>query len=720
MEKIELIVTHQAEAALAAPWSATFGMAGGTIGRAGQNKLVLPDADAEVARVHAMVRLDSDQAYIANLCERRGIKVGTAELQPGQEVPLSPGAEIFIGPYRLQARRPGDASAAAPSATKQIAPTQPVWPVPSLAPMVQAGPPPRSAEAQEPGRGSEKEVLENPPTMPVSALSDLPNPWADIPFIVGGEPGVPEIAQHGSRANVAPYPSPPEADNPFAALGGVDSFPEPAPMQKQAFDPALKQDNAPPSASTNPFAPSAADATARSHSPSGGEHRPLLIPDDFNPFAVESQATRMQQDAWSGDLPARDLAEVAKVEAGGLLQALPDVGRFAGELDDPSHTGLPQQLDPRMELNPLKLFREPGEITSTAVEDHGTAKAASELEQIFSMPRKVAANAATPTAAGLTDASVTAQKHSPAVSELPSGVVVPGLQPAQGLDLSLFGAPLAGVSDLGIADNATEALPVGLASPEAQALSRSEALQSPLQAAPWQPSPHASQDSGRQDAQGRPAISPAASRVASSAEGPHATPHALAAAFLEGAGISSGRVQVEVTPDFMRSFGEALRVAVQGTIDLLAARSEVKREFRADVTVIASGANNPLKFLPTAEGVMLQLAGQTFPGFMRPVEAMKEAHDDLAVHQMALMSGIRAAYTEAVARLGPDEIERTASASGFLSSISAVHRKAALWDDYRQRYEAVRRHAEDDLTGFSGQTFVTAYEAAAASAKESL
>lgn len=217
--------------------------------------------------------------------------------------------------------------------------------------------------------------------------------------------------------------------------------------------------------------------------------------------------------------------------------------------------------------------------------------------------------------------------------------------------------------------------------------------------------------------------SPSAST--STAAAPRASVHttiasseALAAAFLQGAGIEPSKAHVTITPDFMHAFGEALRVAVQGSIDLLSARSEIKREFRADVTIIASGANNPLKFLPTAEGVMLQLIGQTFPGFMKPVPAMKEAYKDLAVHQIALMAGIRAAYAEAVASLSPAELEKNAAvASSLLTKISSVHRKAALWDDFRQRYDSVRRHAEDDLMAFSGKTFVNAYEAAAQSAE---
>ena len=193
---------------------------------------------------------------------------------------------------------------------------------------------------------------------------------------------------------------------------------------------------------------------------------------------------------------------------------------------------------------------------------------------------------------------------------------------------------------------------------------------------------------------------------------------ALIDAFLEGSGLAPGRVQADISPEFMRTFGEAFRVAVQGTMDLLAARSEIKREFRADVTIIAPRANNPLKFLPNADGVMMQLVGQSFPGFMKPVPSMKEAYFDLQVHQLALMAGIRAAYSEALARFDPVELEKRSTAEpGLIKRFSPHAQKAALWDEYKSSFSAMRRHAEDDLQAFSGQTFVAAYEAAAEAAR---
>ncbi len=101
MDKVELRVIRHADEAVDRLWTAVFGVAGGTIGRGGQNKLVLSDSDAGVARVHAMVRIESEAAFIANLCERRSIFVAGAEVRSGEEVRLSVGDEVCIGPYVL-------------------------------------------------------------------------------------------------------------------------------------------------------------------------------------------------------------------------------------------------------------------------------------------------------------------------------------------------------------------------------------------------------------------------------------------------------------------------------------------------------------------------------------------------------------------------------------------------------------------------------------------
>ncbi|MBU1354443.1 MAG: type VI secretion system-associated FHA domain protein TagH [Gammaproteobacteria bacterium] len=715
MDKIELVVTHQTGIPVDHVWSAVFGMAGGTIGRAGQNKLVLPDADAAVARVHAMVRLDSDHAYIANLCERRSVLVNGLQVLAGQEVPLVPGAEIGIGPYQLITNLPGEARREAPFQNANLA----------------------NAVAAR---------LSSPPTVPLPApasglipqtsttalnLASLPNPWADIPSIVGGESYLPELTNPRPQDEHRQDDYLP-SDNPFAILGRVDTPTQPLSATHQARDDKaagdlLDSDTAvepaiPREVTDNAFAQNA--RAARSMRLQSSEHRAMVIPDDFDPFAADPKEISSTRDAWTGDLVAKSLEEVAQLKHDELLQSLPKTSQFAGEMDNAAHTGLPKQLDPSIELNPLKLFREPGETIYADTADHGMSRG-SDLTQVFSMPREVR-NGLHAEPEGLKHLSA------PQDSITTTPAFEAGLQPTQGLDLGLFeGTPANTTADLAVLDGYAEKTP-GLDAPHLQT---STAWSESHHESTNQQSEYLALPADQVNDRGLTATehttaatdrdAPAPSTIATeSLPGRNeARPcaQALAEAFLDGAGIAPDRVALSITPEFMRTFGEAIRIAVQGSIDLLSARAEIKREFRADVTIIASGANNPLKFLPTAEGVMLQLTGQTFPGFMKPVPAMQEAYNDLAVHQLALMAGIRAAYAEATARLSPAELEMSASkTTGFLTKVSALHRKAALWEDYQQRYESIRRHAEDDLMAFSGKTFVEAYENAAQTAGESL
>ncbi len=616
MDKIEIRVESFNGDAVTKPWSAVFGLAGGTIGRGGQNKLVLPDNDAHVARVHAMVRLETDKALIANLCERRAIEVGGQELPSGQETVLAMGAQLRIGPYVLRALRPGTP-----------------WQV-ADAPAAAAAPPPAAATAA------------------AAALDE----------------------------------------NPFAFIGRVEA---PPPRAAAAPAPRASQPSAPPGA--------------------------LLIPDDFDPFARDAEQERRDKDPWAGGLPMQNLAAMAPVRDE-LLRSLPAIDRVdqPSPLDHAAVKGLPASLDPQVELDPMRLFDSaptlPGLPPEAARLLHG-----SELGQALRLPQEAvmpsAAAAAMAPAMPPVMPPATPPVMAPAPAPPPAPLQAAGLNRVEGLDLTMFDRAPTPMPARG----AEPALP-----PDATIFSHIDADLSstqlmPMRAAVPAPSqlptlavvaPDLDLDLDGPAPSAAPAAAPPAALAAATAAA--ADLQALMQAFIEGIGLPPERVQTELTPEFMQRIGQAFRSAIQGTMDLLHARSEIKREFRADVTIMANRANNPLKFLPDADGVMMQMFGQTFPGFMRPVPAMQEAYRDLRVHQLALMAGIRAAYAEALTRFDPAELERQAGEpGGLLGRLGRNRHKAALWDDYKQRYAEIRRNAEDDLEAFSGRTFVKAYDAAA-------
>ena len=186
---------------------------------------------------------------------------------------------------------------------------------------------------------------------------------------------------------------------------------------------------------------------------------------------------------------------------------------------------------------------------------------------------------------------------------------------------------------------------------------------------------------------------------------------ALLAAFARGIGLPGLSPAGGMTPEFMEHIGGMLREAVQGTVELLIARAATKREVRADVTMIVSKNNNPLKFSPDVDFALMQLLVPPGSGFMPPTEAMRDAYDDLRAHQIGFVAGLRAALASVLNRFTPAELETRLTTRTLLDSVLPANRKAKLWDLYEQRYSEISREAEDDFHSLFGREFLKAYEA---------
>ncbi|MGJ7495230.1 type VI secretion system-associated FHA domain protein TagH [Variovorax sp. RT4R15] len=184
----------------------------------------------------------------------------------------------------------------------------------------------------------------------------------------------------------------------------------------------------------------------------------------------------------------------------------------------------------------------------------------------------------------------------------------------------------------------------------------------------------------------------------------------LLAAFLRGLG-SQHQPPEALTPGLMERIGVILRSSTEGTLQLLLTRQEFKREVRAEVTMIASQANNPLKFSPTVEVALAHLLGPGVRGFMPPEAAMRDAYNDLRAHQFGVMVGMRAALAHVIERFAPDELEKKIAAKSALDSLFAANRKARLWDQFVALYGGIASEAEDDFHSLFGKAFLEAYEA---------
>jgi len=209
-----------------------------------------------------------------------------------------------------------------------------------------------------------------------------------------------------------------------------------------------------------------------------------------------------------------------------------------------------------------------------------------------------------------------------------------------------------------------------------------------------------------------PAPTPASAPAPAPAPAPSGTRVAedeLLAAFLRGLGPLQ-QAPALLTPGLMERVGDLLRSATEGTLQLLHTRQEFKHQVRAQVTVIAAQANNPLKFSPTVEVALAHLLGPGVRGFMPAEAAMRDAWQDLRAHEFGVMVGMRAALEHVIQQFSPEALEQNIAAKSRLDAIFSANRKAKLWDQFVKLYADIAREAEDDFHTLFGKAFLKAYE----------
>lgn len=181
---------------------------------------------------------------------------------------------------------------------------------------------------------------------------------------------------------------------------------------------------------------------------------------------------------------------------------------------------------------------------------------------------------------------------------------------------------------------------------------------------------------------------------------------------LEGAGLPHKQLSAAESERMLRDCGGILRAAVEGIMLLLLVRSEMRKQFGADErAMIAARHNNPLKRMSDPHEAMdfLLDPGERTDGLLDPVQAVSDACEEIRMHELALMAGMRAAVQGALGRFDPAAIERAFenSRKGF----SLGSRKAKLWEQFVVQQDKLSRDAQDDFNKAFGRDFMAAYQA---------
>lgn len=175
--------------------------------------------------------------------------------------------------------------------------------------------------------------------------------------------------------------------------------------------------------------------------------------------------------------------------------------------------------------------------------------------------------------------------------------------------------------------------------------------------------------------------------------------------FLRATGVDPARVP----PETSAVLGNILRSVVQGLIEVLRARSEIKTEFRMAVTQVKVSENNPLKFAANAEDALGNLLGRRNPAYLAPQEAFDDALNDVRFHQLAMLAGVRAGFDSLMNRFDPAQLQENFERQGKRGGLFGSS-KTGYWDRYTERYQEMSQDRDETFRRLFGEEFARAYE----------
>ena len=176
-------------------------------------------------------------------------------------------------------------------------------------------------------------------------------------------------------------------------------------------------------------------------------------------------------------------------------------------------------------------------------------------------------------------------------------------------------------------------------------------------------------------------------------------------ALFKGLGVDPDRV----SPETFAELGEILRIVVQGMIEVLQSRTEVKNNFRVPMTTMRPVENNPLKFSLNVDDAIHNLFVKRNPGYLQPVDAFREGFRDVSWHQVAMLAGIRTAFNALIERFEPEGLQETYERKLKRTLLIGVATKLKYWDLYCEQFEEYGKDAEATFQNLFGESFAKAY-----------
>lgn len=174
---------------------------------------------------------------------------------------------------------------------------------------------------------------------------------------------------------------------------------------------------------------------------------------------------------------------------------------------------------------------------------------------------------------------------------------------------------------------------------------------------------------------------------------------------------SAGVPASQMSPELARELGQVIRIVVQGLMEVLQSRAEIKSQLRMSMTRMQPTENNPLKFSPNVEAALHTLLVERNRGYLPTVRAFEEALTDIRNHQIAVLQGIRTAFNAMLEQFDPEKLDEELEKQSKRGGLLNLGGKGARFRDlYVEQFQSMATDPDETFKRLFGEFFAQAYE----------
>jgi len=139
------------------------------------------------------------------------------------------------------------------------------------------------------------------------------------------------------------------------------------------------------------------------------------------------------------------------------------------------------------------------------------------------------------------------------------------------------------------------------------------------------------------------------------------------------------------------TLGLVMRELLEGSLDMMASRNQMRQELRLSGTMVGARENNPFKLSINYQDALGRMLQGEDMGFKPAVDSTKEVMDDLRLHQLGILTGIDAGVKALLNALDPKNLNNTGKMNipglSMTSKMSEHH--ARITEDTLERSDGV-------------------------------